>query len=87
MAIASASGDWPGTEQACRELIAEDPFDGRAIFNLGRSLHGQGRLDEAAEQFRQSGNLPNTAWSRFIVWRALMPFSTAPTLPSTSCAP
>jgi tetratricopeptide (TPR) repeat protein len=59
-------GDWASLQRACEDLLARDPFDARAIFNHAYSLHRQGRLDEAAAQYRSAADFQDfSSYSRY----------------------
>ncbi len=56
LAEALLGAKWQEAESASRELLARDPFDARAIFNLAYSLQRQGRLDEATGYYLLSAD-------------------------------
>ena len=50
-AAAMSTRDWPMAEEALRVMVEADQLDGVALFNLGITLHQQGKYDEARECF------------------------------------
>jgi len=52
--------DWKGAEAIWRQIIASDPSNSAAYYNLGITLENQDRIDEALAAFRQAQRLdPN----------------------------
>lgn len=54
--IAIERNNWRMAENAFREMIEADQFDGRSLYNLGFTLHRLDRLDEALEYYEQASD-------------------------------